>query len=309
MNINQKIDEYIKVKHYSKINSVLLYQRGEVVAERYYNGFKEDSRNVIKSVAKSIMSICVGICLDKGMIKSMDEPIYKFLPEFNKGISPLHRAITIRHLLMMTSGIYWNGGVHYHCPMLIQMHRSGNWIEHIADCAVTATPGTKYEYKEWDVILLAKVLDCICTDMYDFLEENLYQPLHIKSQRWYKSPCGVYYSVADGDEGICESYANLTAKEMLRIGQLFLQGGIFEGQKILSEDYIKQVTSPSKCNQGYGLLWWIGENWYGCRGYGGQNITVFPSTQTIAVMQATPTSRGRGYEDVIWDCVKLHSFS
>lgn len=53
----------------------------------------------------------------------------------------------------MTSDIFWNGGVHYHCPMMTQMRRSGDWILHIADCAVTELPGTKYNYKEWDVMV------------------------------------------------------------------------------------------------------------------------------------------------------------
>lgn len=84
--------------------------------------------------------------------------------------------ITVRHLLTMTSGICWNGGVHYHCPMMRQLRDSGDWISHIADRAVADVPGTKYNYKEWDVILLAKLLDKACGDMFDFMDENLFRP-------------------------------------------------------------------------------------------------------------------------------------
>ena len=131
----------------------------------------------------------------------------------------------------------------------------------------------------------------------------MYKPLSIKSSRWYRSNCGVYYSVAQGDEGKNESLANLTAHDMLKIGQLFLQEGVFEENRILSKEYITQAVSPSKCNSGYGFLWWIGEGWYGCRGFGGQNITVVPEKNAVLVMQATPTSRGMGYDDVIWFCM------
>lgn len=251
------------------------------------------------------MSICTGIALDQGLIKSLDEPICRYLPQFNECRDSLHRGITIRHLLTMTSGILWNGGVHYHCPMLTQMRRSGDWISHIADCAVVDIPGTKYNYKEWDVILLGKVLDMICGDMFDFINETLYQPLEIKSGRWYQSPCGVYYSVAEGDEGDNENQANLTAYELLKIGQLFLQGGSFNDRQIISKAYIKQAIEPLKCNRGYGMLWWCGDNWYGCRGYGGQSITVVPDKNAIVITQATPTSRGMSYDDVIWNCVDL----
>lgn len=300
-----EIDEYIRMKRYRQINSVLIWKDDEFITKRYYNGYDENSRNVIKSVAKSIMSICTGIALDQGLIKSLDEPICNYIPQFNENREPFHKRITIRHLLTMTSGIYWNGGVHYHCPMLAQMHRSRDWISHIADCVVSDMPGTKYNYKEWDVILLAKLLDVVCGDMFDFINDNLYKPVGIESDRWYKSACGVYYSVAAGDEGESEGTSNLTALEMQKIGQLFLNGGTFDRRQIISEEYINQAVAPSKCNSGYGLLWWRGDNWYGCRGYGGQSITVVPDKNAVIVMQATPTSRGMGYDDVIHYCMEF----
>ena len=104
--------------------------------------------------------------------------------------------------------------------------------------------------------------------------ENLYRPLGIESERWYKSPCGVYYSVAEGNEEADECASSLTALEMLKIGRLFLQGGVWEGQQIISKEYIRQAVSPLKSNSGYGMLWWRGDDWYGGRGYGGQSITI-----------------------------------
>ncbi|BCN31108.1 serine hydrolase domain-containing protein [Anaeromicropila herbilytica] len=305
MNIDIEIDEYIKKKRYRQVNSVLVSKNSEIIAERYYNGFNKDSRNPIKSVAKSIMSIGVGIALDKGLISSIDEPICKYISEFNERRDPFHKMITIRHLLTMTSGILWNGGVHYHCPMLMQMKHSNNWISHITDCVVTNRPGTKYNYKEWDVILLAKVLDSIGSDMFDLINENLYKLLGIHSERWYKSTCGVYYSVADGDEDENESLSNLTAREMLKIGQLLLQKGFYNNKQIISSDYMEQAVTPTQSNPSYGYLFWRGENWYGCRGYGGQRIIVIPKKELVIVTQATPTSRGMSYDDVIWFCEGL----
>ena len=303
--MDHKIDDFIKRKRYRQVNSVLVYRDGEILAQSDYNGFTKESRNVIKSVAKSVMSICAGIALDKGLFASLDEPICRYIPQFDEGRDPLHSAITIRHLLTMTSGIYWNGGVHYHCPMMTQMRRSGDWISHIADCAVSDMPGTRYCYKEWDVILLAKVLDAVCGDFYDFLKENLYDPLGIESERWYRTPCGVYYSVAGGDEGAEERRSSLTAQEMLRLGKLFLDGGVFNGKRVVSEAYIRQAVAASACSEGYGYLWWRGDDWYGCRGFGGQSITVFPEKRVVVVTQATPTARGMAYFDLVEYCLKL----
>ncbi len=303
--MDQMIDDFIKRKRYRQVNSVLVYRDGELLAQSYYNGFHPESRNVIKSVAKSVMSICAGIALDKGLFASLDEPICRYISQFGEGRDPFHSAITIRHLLTMTSGVYWNGGVHYHCPMMTQMRRSGDWISHIADCAVSDMPGTKYCYKEWDVILLAKVLDAVCGDFYDFLKENLYDPLGIGSERWYRTPCSVYYSVGDGGEGKEECRSSLTAQEMLQLGKLFMDGGVFNGKRVVSEAYIRQAVAASECNDGYGYLWWRGDDWYGCRGFGGQSITVVPDKRVVVVTQATPTARGMAYFDLIEYCLKL----
>lgn len=301
MNYNLLIDDYIKRKKYRQINSVLIWQNGEFAAKCYYNGFDESSRNVIKSVAKSITSAAAGIVIDRGLLKSVDEPVYKFIPHFNEQKDLRHRMITIRHLLTMTSGIYWQGGVHYHCPMLDQMFRSDNWIEHIADIAVTDIPGTRYVYKEWDIILLAEVLNCICGDLYEFTNQNLYKPLGIESEGWFRSASGTYYTVGNNDKN--EKLSDLTAMEMFKIGKLFLDNGVYEDKQILSKKYIEMATALSPAESGYGFMWWRGDEWYGCRGYGGQSITVVPKKKLIMVTQATPTARGIGYNDLIWDII------
>lgn len=298
----QQLDEYIKIKQYRLVNSVLVWEAGRITLERYYNGYTKESRNVIRSVVKGILSIAAGICLDKGFIKSLDEPVCKFLDDFNQGIHPYHRGITIRNLLTMTSGIYWVGGVHYHCPQLTVLRKSQNWVEHIAETDMVNVPGTSFNYSEFDVILLTAVLEkAIGGDIFSFINENLYKPLHIKSGPWWKSSCGVAYSCAEageGNGGEKERPSNLTAREMLNLGQLFLQEGIFEDNQILSKEYVKEAISPSK-NPSYGYLWWLGKDFYWCRGYGGQNITVVPKDKKIFVIQATPTSRGKEYDDII----------
>ncbi len=301
MILNQEIDELVVKKHHPQINSVVVWQDGSIIGQCYYNGFNEGSRNFIRSVAKSIVSLGVGIALDRGLIKSLDDSISKYLPEFNENRDYRHKAITIKQLLTMSSGIFWNGGVHYHCPMMNQLRRSDNWISHIADCAVKDVPGTVNLYKEWDMILVTQVLSAACGDAFDFINDNIYKPLGINSGRWYQSKCGTYYSVALNEE--LERSSDLTALEMLNIGVLAYNGGTWEGKQIVSKEYLEEAIIPSKLNRQYGYYWWLGENWYGCRGYGGQSITVVPDKKAIVVTQATPTARGMGYDDVIFDII------
>ena len=290
-----QINELVKSSHHPQLNSVLVWQNDQLQAECYFNGFTAESRHNIKSVVKSILSIGIGIAQDQGLL-NVDDKISKYLMEFNEGRDLRHRMITIKHLLTMSSGIFWQGGVHYHCPMMDAMRRSRNWVDYIADCKVTESPGALHNYKEFDVILLSAILSKVTGDAFDYINEKLFKPLEIYNERWIKSPDGVYYSPAlDKEE---EAVSALTAREMLKIGQLFLQKGIWNGKQIISKEYIAAAVSPSPQNSNYGYLWWLGEGWYGCRGYGGQTVTVFPEQNKIVVTQATATSRPLSYEDI-----------
>ena len=290
-----QIKELVKSSHHPQLNSVIVWGDGQIQAECYFNGFTAESRHNIKSVVKSILSIGIGIAQDEGLL-NVDDKISKYLTEFDEGRDLRHRMITIKHLLTMSSGIFWQGGVHYHCPMMDAMRRSKNWVDYIADCQIKTTPGTVYNYKEFDVILLSAILSKVTGDAFDYINEKLFTPLEIYNDRWIKSPDVVYYSPAlDKEE---ESVSALTAREMIKIGQLYLQKGIWNGKQIISKEYIEAAISPSPQNSGYGYLWWLGEGWYGCRGYGGQSITVFPGKNKIVVTQATATSRPLTYEDI-----------
>ena len=290
-----QINELVKSSHHPQLNSVLVWQDGQLQAECYFNGFTAESRHNIKSVVKSILSIGIGIAQDQGLL-NVDDKISKYLMEFKEGRDLKHNLIRIRHLLTMSSGLFWQGGVHYHCPMMDAMRRSKNWIDYIADCQVKTTPGTVYNYKEFDVILLSAILSEVTGDAFDYINEKVFKPLEIYNERWIKSPDGIYYSPAlDKKE---EAVSALTAREMLKIGQLFLQKGIWKGKQIISKEYIDTAISPSPQNPGYGYLWWLGEGWYGCRGYGGQAVTVFPEQNKIVVTQATATSRPLAYDDI-----------
>lgn len=114
----------------------------------------------------------------------------------------------------------------------------------------------------------------------------------------WKSPCGVYYSVGNGEDGDNQTRFKLTATDMLKIGEFIWQNGMFEGKQIVSQDYINQMITPLKCNPEYGFLWWIWKDHYKCCGYGGQQIAVIPNESAVVVIQATATDRGMAYDDM-----------
>lgn len=304
------LDHYIKQKRYTLVNSVLVIKNGSIVFEKYYNSYTENSRNPIKSLWKSILSILTGICLDRGIILSLDEPIGNYLHDFKGNNHPYHKLITIRHLLTMSSGIYWDGGVHYHCPMMDQMMRTNNWTSYLADIAMERVPGMNFHYKEWDIMLLSAVLGkAYGGTSYDIAQKYLYEPLSITSGIWPQSPCGLSYSVMKGEEE-----TNLSSRDLAKIGLLFLDNGLYKGERIISADYVNQavkrafhhtsIGSTSSSEDSYGYLWWIYPDGYGGRGSGGQDLTIIPYCNYISVIQATPTTSAKSYGDIVQNVLK-----
>ncbi len=289
-----ELESYIAAKRYRLINSVLVHHNGEVVYERYFNGCTDASGHNVMSVWKSILSLTAGICMDNGWIGSLDEPVGKYLPRFGEGRDMMHRFITVRHLLTMSSGIYWQGGVHYHCPMMAQMRADpAPWAEFIADIPVSDTPGTKFHYKEWDVILLsAFIQNRTGRRPYEICKKYLFEPLGIAGKEWPRTSCGVDYNAVT-DDGVC-----LTARDLLSIGLLMLNGGEWNGRRIVSQEYVVECAKPSAAWDGYGLLWWRSGNGVHGRGFGGQELNVYPKEDTVAVVQATVTPSSKSYGDV-----------
>jgi CubicO group peptidase (beta-lactamase class C family) len=305
--ILRQIDPYLKQNRHRLVNSILVVRNGKIVWEAYFNRFNENSRHQIKSIWKSILAVVTGICLDKGWIRSLDEPVADYIPEFARNIDPYHKLITIRHLMTMTSGIYWNGGVHYHCPMISQMVRTKDWTAHLADIEMAYPPGTHHQYKEWDVMLLSTVIGKACEGTaYEVAKSFLFEPLDIQSGEWPNSPCGFSYTVTKGEER-----SNLSARDLAKLGLLFMQKGVFDGRRIVSAEFVEQAHFPSipsvdpdatgpshGTKSAYGWLWWIFPEGYGCRGYGGQEINVLPERNMISVIQATATRNNKSYGEI-----------
>ena len=289
-----RLDDYIHEHRYRLVNSVLVYENDELIFERYYNSFTPERRNNLKSVWKSIISLTLGICVDHGIIGSLDEPVCRYLQQFNEDIHPYHKRMTIRHLLTMSSGIYWNSGVHYHCPMFAQLRRSRNWVEHIADVQMTTLPGSVFQYKEWDVVLLSAIISTAAgKPAWDICGEYLYKPLDINCDSWPISKCGVNYNVTEGEER-----SDLSARDLAKVGLLMLHNGEWNRRQIVSEKYVKAAITPSEVNGGYGLLWWLSDKGFHGRGFGGQELNIYPDKNIVAVVQATPTPSSKSYGDI-----------
>ena len=294
MELLNNLDDYIKIKRYRLINSVLVYQNDELIFERYYNKNNENSCHYIFSIAKSIVGLALGICLDKGYIKSVDEPICSYLPQFDGSKQPYHKLITIRHLLTMSSGIYWRAGGFEH-------KTSDERLEHISDIQVTDLPGTNFKYSEWSPILICELILKACgMNEWHICLEYLYKPLGITNKNWdnWLHDFNPYGNPPPNMHNNKDSICNLCARDLAKIGLLVLHGGVWNSQRIISEEYIKAAVSPSDANSGYGYFWWLENNRYLGLGWGGQELNISPDENAVAVVQATATSGNKFYRDI-----------
>lgn len=180
-----------------------------------------------------------------------------------------------------------------------------NWSRAILELPSAYTPGTKFYYKDADVYLLTQVLQKVTgQSIENFISENIYQPL------------GIVCAAVDNDFGIrnnnMSNIGMLTVQEMAKIGNLCLNRGEYQGQRIISEAYLKMATAKQIDTnefvkyfgmQEYGFLWWIHEDAYFARGFGGNEIAVFPKYGLVVVIQATAKKVSKEYLDVIYNVI------
>ncbi len=263
------------------IRSVLISQDDETIGAWYYKHFDADSLEHIRSGTKSVMSLLIGIAIDQGIIEGVDDLITKYLDD----VAPDKQQMTIRHLLTMTSGVPWEEGVGYNDWN--RMIDSGNPYRFWMDRGRKHTLGEHWEYSSGDTHILSVILtNAAGVSTLAFAEEYLFGPLGISNVLWQKFPDG-YYAGA--------SRLALKPKDMLKIGRMCENLGVYEGKRIVSRAYIEQSTSvqvefmeKGNVREGYGFCWWAVEvenmRAYMALGYGGQAIAVIPSEEMVVAV-------------------------
>ncbi len=263
------------------IRSVLVSQDDTMIGEWYFRQFDDDSLEHIRSGTKSVMSLLIGIAIDRGIIGSVEDPITTYLND----VSPDKQDMTIRHLLTMTSGVPWEEGVGYNDWN--RMIDSGNPYRYWMDRPRKHDIGKQWTYSSGDTHILSVILtEAAGQSTLDFAKEHLFGPLGITEFLWQKFPDG-YYAGA--------SRLAIKPKDMIKIGRLCENRGVLDGKQIVSRAYIDQSTSiqyefneKDNVREGYGFCWWaveIGEvNAYMALGYGGQAIAVIPSQELVVAV-------------------------
>ena len=277
--------ERVRAGEYTGISSVLLARGGALVLEEYFGGSGRDSLHSTRSAAKAITSALVGIAIDRGYIESVDVPLLPYFPEYEGEIEnwdERKRSVTLAHLLSMTSGVRGNEDA---------MYPTDDWIKFYVDQPLAATPGETFSYATSGVVTLGNVITRASgLRIPSFTDRYLFGPLGITAYRWP-------ITNSRGNQGLAMTGGglNLRPRDMAKFGQLYLNGGVWEGEQLISEAWVEESTQKHATSdlhgEDFGYLWRMIDRTVEGRavrsfeawGNGGQFIMVFPSLDLVAV--------------------------
>jgi CubicO group peptidase (beta-lactamase class C family) len=292
----------------SGTTAFLVVHDDKLLYERYFDGYDETSLNTSFSMAKSFASALVGIAIDEGHIKSVDDPITDYIPELLKK-DERFGSITIRHLLTMSSGIkYEEGGTlpwgeeaddtkTYYATDLRELALENSRIE--------GDPGEYFEYNNYNPLLVGLILErATGTSVSRYMEEELWKPMGMEADGSWSLD-----SERSGFEKM-ESGVNARARDFARFGMLFAEeGSSWEGEQLISREWIEESTRPdtrTDPSQDYQYFWWVdtpdGENHFSARGNYGQYIYVAPEKDLVIVrLGKEEGEKGYGYWSGLFD--------
>ena len=277
------MDDGITGGKLANVDSIVVVRHGVLVYDRYYAHpnqqvrFDATKRHRGNSMTKSVVSLLVGIAVDRGWIKDLDVPVVSYFPENPDLQMPGKAPITLRHLLTMSAAL-----------------------------GSSDAPGVSFEYNNNETELLGAILQKVSGKTVDVLaQENIFTPLGIKDVEWEKSP---FSGIAISSRGL-----DLRPRDWAKIGQLVLNRGVWEGKQIVPASWVVQSTAeqiktvgPGSDEQtkaegspSYGYQWWQGRSlvkdhtveWVAAMGFNSQKTIIIPALDMVVVFNASRQSR------------------
>jgi CubicO group peptidase (beta-lactamase class C family) len=262
------------------IDSVSVARNGYMVVDAYVHPFGPESRHIIHSCTKSIISALVGIAIEEGNIEGVQQPVLDFFPERTAAhLDANKEAMTLEHLLTMSTGLECKDSYLYRWRGLRQMRQSQDWVQFVLDLPMAEEPGTRFEYCNGVSFLLSAIIqETTGMSASVFAEKHLFDPLGISDVEWPSNPQGITI-------GWGELY--MRPHDMAKIGYLYLNKGQWDGKQIVPSAWVEASTRKhisATLQDGYGYQWWVtDEGIYMALGYAGQFIFVVPARDMVVV--------------------------
>jgi len=298
------IAERLKVTN-ANVHGVVIVRSGKLVFEQYFAGYDEpwggssgryefdaNTLHDLRSVTKSIVSLLLGIALNRNLIASLDEPVTKYFPEYAEVKAPGWDKITLRHLLKMASGLQWDENLPWN-------DKNDEWhlandsdpLSYVFQKPFAFAPDTFFTYNGGGTDLLGKVIEKASGVRIDaFANEVLFRPLGITDWQLKEYRNGKQATAAG---------LRLRPRDAAKIGQLVLNKGAWDGRQIVSAGWIAESVKPrfqaTNMFGGlfyYGYQWWIGRTlvddreikWVAGQGLGGQRLIIVPDHALVMMV-------------------------
>ncbi len=269
----------------------MVVHKGIPVAEAYKPGFSEDTRFLSWSMAKSFVNAFAGIMAGEGLL-DVNSPA-----GIEEWEGDERRNITINDLLQMQSGLEWNEDYGNRSDVTVMLHCDDDMSRYAFDRPARYPAGTKWYYSSGTTNIVSYILRKKTGNddaYYTFLHRNLFSRTGIRDAVFEVDPEGTM---------VGSSYLYLTARDYARFGLLYLNDGVFNGERILPEGWVEYSTTPASASEGeYGAFFWLNRSgklpsaprdMYMCVGHDGQRIFIIPSMEMVVVVLGySPSSNG-----------------
>ncbi|WP_176723360.1 serine hydrolase domain-containing protein [Roseivirga misakiensis] len=290
-NINASLyEQFINAmnKEDHELHSMLLIKNNELIFEKYFGEHSVDKQHDLRSVTKSITSLILGIAIEKEYVQSLDDPISRYLGEFDnpKNPDPRKNQITIRDFLTMSSGLECNDWDPKSKGQEDKMYKKKDWIQFMANLPMLHDPGEISTYCTGGTILIAEIIERTSgLSLPDFAQKHLFEPMGIENLSWGHTNKKTV--ISSGQR------LNMTSRDMAKLGQLILNKGTWMGKELIPAYWIEELATPKTKITGlnYSYLWWqlpftkngVLEPSICATGNGGQYILTFPELDLVAI--------------------------
>ena len=291
-----ELDTLLRSRH-RNVRGLVIVRKGYIVFERYGPECGAEDTHSVASVTKSVISALVGIAIEAGFIRSVDQRVLEFFPEYVPGAGDLQkRTLTLRHLLTMTAPVAWKTGAWGYEP-LNRLRRQRNWVQCILDLLGRSGERGRFQYSSVCPHLISAILTRttgMCAR--EFANERLFRPLGMREipdhemtsfqvddvfgknvTGWMKDPSGI----TTGGWGL-----TITPRDMARFGFLYLNRGTWDSTPVIPEAWIDESTAQNA--NGYGYYWWVrGKDAtfsYSAAGSGGNLICCVPGKDLVVTI-------------------------
>ncbi|HEX9656927.1 MAG TPA: serine hydrolase, partial [Bacteroidota bacterium] len=297
-----QMDSAIRKGDFKNVTSVLVARHGKLIHESYFDNEPNGLRNT-RSLTKTVTGMLIGIAIDKGLLSGVDANVFRFfqdkMPVQNP--DPRKEKITVEDFLTMSSSLECDDNNSFSRGNEERMYLIEDWIKFTLDLPVKGFPawvtkpkdspyGRSFSYCTAGAVTLGGVLErATRMSVQTFAAKNLFDPLGISKVEWQFTPL---------DLAMTGGGLSLRSRDLLKLAQLYLNGGVWNGRQIITQQWVKVSTTPKAeidDDTEYSYLWWLRSFKSGTKKYptyymtgnGGNKAMVFPDLDMVVVITAT----------------------